>query len=289
MSLSTTAIIPVRGHGALLQQCLQALFAQAQPVDEVIVVDDSPDGSLEPIDGVRILRSGGQGPYAARNIAAAETGSDILLFLDSRSRPRAPWVERTTARFSDVSIAIVGSDVLVSTGPSLAAAASHAQQFARLRNYLAAPYFRPYLPTCNLAVRRADFLTVGGFPTVRSGGDAELCWRVLELPGRRLDAVEEVLMDWVPRTSTRELLEQNYRYGKSSFALRTRWHDKGASVPAPLPYWRLVRRTAWVAARAAAAWARRDRERLVAYVAGSAQLCSDWGYRVASGRARTPA
>ena len=49
-----------------------------------------------------------------------------------------------------------------------------------------APPDGPYAQTANLAVRRAAFEAVGGWPDpVRSGGDADLCWR---LAGRRLAA-----------------------------------------------------------------------------------------------------
>jgi len=282
VSLTTAAVIPVRGHGELLRRCLAALADQVDPVTEVLVVDDSPDGSMAPINGVRLLRSGGRGPYAARNVAAAGTDADVLLFLDARSRPRPGWSGALSQCFVDPEVALAGSEVLVGGGPSIAAAASQRQQFARLQNYLGNPFFLPYLPTCNLAVRHADFTVVEGFSAVRSGGDADLCWKVLSRPGRRLHAVEEVLMDWEPRTSSRELLEQNFRYGRSTHALRVRWQEAGAPVPAPLPYWRLARRTLGRGVRATSALVRRDHDGLVQLLADSAQLSSDWGYRLAA-------
>ncbi|WP_345713648.1 glycosyltransferase, partial [Kineococcus glutinatus] len=264
MTPAAAAVVPVRGHGQLLTGCLRALAAQTAGELRVVVVDDSPDGSLvlppgTAPAGTTVLRSGGRGPYAARNLAAGALDVDVLLFLDARSRPHPGWARALLGLFEDPAVALGGSDVRVCGGPSLAAAASELQQFARLRNYVAANHFMPYLPTCNLAVRRSDFTAVGGFRDVRSGGDADLCWRVLSRPDRRLATVEEVLMDWLPRTSVVELVEQHYRYGRSTFELRRSWQGRGAAVPRPLPYWRLVRRTGWLGVRAGAAWARRDR------------------------------
>jgi len=274
----TAAILPVRGHAALLDGALAALAAQTVPVDEIIVVDDDPSPSLRLAPPARVVPSGGIGPYRARNLGVSSTEADVLLFLDARSRPRPDWVQRTVAEFSDRDTGIVGSDTLVRGGPSLAERASQVQQFSRLDKYVAAPFFLPYLPTCNLAVRRVDFDAVGGFSQVRSGGDADLCWRIQSQTGHRLAVVEDVLMEWVPRSDARQLLEQNYRYGKSHFALRREWADRGLQMTRPLPTWRLVVRTAKALARFGVA-VPRGRDSQAAEFTALAGACFDWGYR----------
>ena len=73
-------VSPVPGQarsGALLDGCLSALRAQGDDLGEVVVVDDSPDGSLEPLAGVQVAHSEGAGPYAARNIGARRTGARV--------------------------------------------------------------------------------------------------------------------------------------------------------------------------------------------------------------------
>lgn len=278
-------VVPVRGADVLLAGCLAALATQTLSPAEVVVVDDSADGGLraDALTGVggvpvRVVRSGGVGPYAARNLGWASTTAEVLLFLDARSRPRPGWAAALAATFDDPGVALTGSEVLVLGGASLGARASAQQQFFRLANYLATPDFRPYLPTCNLGVRRLDIEAVGGFREVRSGGDADLCWRVLGRPGRRLEPVPELLMDWVPRSSTKDYLEQNYRYGRSSLALREDWAAAGARRWPPLPAPVLARRAAMLAVRFGVATVRHDERRKVDLTARAGQWSLDLGY-----------
>jgi len=266
----------------LLNDCLTALRAQDTPLDELIVVDDSPNSSLASIDGACVLRSGGRGPYAARNVGWRSTDADIVLFLDVRCRPWPDWTHRMTDVFRDTEVAVAGSEVRIRGGASLAACASERHQFFELHKYLENGFFRPYFPTCNLAVRRDDLLAVDGFDEVRSGGDADLCWRILARPARRHEAVREVLMEWVPRDRVRDYLEQNYRYGKSNRALRLRWQREGAPLPEPWPGAVLARRLVKTGVLATLARVRRCDEELVGRLLDGARLAFQVGYRVAA-------
>jgi colanic acid/amylovoran biosynthesis glycosyltransferase len=280
--LRVAAVLPVRGHPSLLDGCLAALRTQATPVDELIVVDDSPDASLGEIAGARVLRSRGRGPYVARNLGWRDTDADVILFLDIRSRPRPQWGRRLCEAFLDSDVAIAGSEVRVLGGAPLGARAGERQQFFRLRYYVEKPSVPPYLPTCNLAVRRDDLAAVDGFGAVRSGGDADLCWRILRRPGRRLEPIPDVLMDWVPRERLRDYLEQNYRYGKSHHALRREWAAQGLPQLDPMPHRELAKRLATTGARAGVATLRRRPDVMLDHVVGGAGLVFQLGYRVAA-------
>ncbi|MEW1958809.1 glycosyltransferase [Kineococcus sp. NPDC059986] len=284
-ALRTAAVLPVRGHGAMLDAVMACLRAQSVTLDEVVVVDDAPVPTLGPVEGATVVPSHGAGPYAARNVGVAATDADVVFFLDARSRPRPEWVERTLERFADAQVGIVGSDTLVRGGTSLAERASEVQQFSRLDKYVANPFFLPYLPTCNLAVRRSDFDAVDGFSSVRSGGDADLCWRLQRTTGHRLDVVPDVLMEWVPRDAARQLLEQNYRYGKSHHGLRRDWSGRGLDVVPPLPGWRLAARTGRAVLRFGAA-VPRGRDAQAEQFVALAGVCFDWGYWRAHRRGR---
>jgi glycosyltransferase involved in cell wall biosynthesis len=270
-------VLPVGGDSRLLEGCIQAMRGQA--VDEVIVVDDSRDGGLAEVDGVRILRSGGRGPYAARNIGWREAEGDVLLFLDVRSRPRPEWAARLTALFEDASVALAGSDVVIRGGDSLGARAGERQQFYKLEKYTTDAWFRPYLPTCNLAARRSDLEAVGGFREIRSGADADFCWRVLDNSGRRLETMPDVLMEWVPRETLRGYVEQNYRYGRSQRALRREWADRGAPPAVGMSYPLLARRIAGVTVRSALAAVRRRDDELLDQIVRGGRFAYHVGYR----------
>jgi glycosyltransferase involved in cell wall biosynthesis len=284
--LTASIVLPVAGPSRLLEDCLGAARGQRRPADELIVVDDSPDGNLEAVPGAKILRSAGRGPYAARNLGWRASTSEVVLFMDVRSRPLQDWTEQLLEAFADPAVALAGSEVRIAPGASIAAEASGRQQFFRLANYLEDPFFLPYLPTCNLAIRRSDLEAVGGFDEVRSGGDADVCWRILSQSDRRLEAIPSVLMDWVPRDRVRDYLEQNYRYGKSSYELRTRWEEAGAKKPAPWGYPRLSRRIVRTAGRALRNAALRRKDELVRDANTASLLAYELGYRIAADRVR---
>lgn len=256
------AVIPSRGLDTLLAGALDALEAQELSMTEVVVVDDSPDGSMVPDRDVTLLRSGGRGPYAARELAWRSVDADIYLFLDARSRPLPTWAASVTALFADPRVSIAGSDIRVVGGSSAAVRAAELEQPFRVTSYVDQPWFMSYIPTCNLAVRRSALADVGGFSAVRSGGDADLCWRI-QLDGGRLAVVPSVQMEWVPRTDIRSYLEQHYRYGMSRYTLSRAWVDRGAT-PSPVPTLpQIGRRAAVLAAKLGWAALRLRRDRLL--------------------------
>lgn len=261
MTVSVAAVLPVRDLAGLAAGCLDGLLKQTAPLDEIIVVDDGPTPTIKAVPGVTVVPSYGRGPYAARNVGWRHSSADVILFLDARCRPKPEWSATMARRFEEPTTALVGSDVKVQDGPSLSAHASHLQQFFLTRNTAADPYFLPYLPTCNLGARRTDLEKVGGFLEVRSGGDADLCWRILGLEGRQLRTIERPLMEWIPRDRLRDYLEQNYRYGRSHVELCRRWAAAGAEMRPPTPLGRLLARGAANAARLARARDRTERAR----------------------------
>ena len=279
---SRAAVVPTRDLG-LLDGCLDALLTQESPLDEVVIVDDTAEGSLT-LDrpGVTVLRSGGRGPYAARNVGWKHTSADIVLFLDSRSRPLPHWSVALAATFDADGVALAGSDVEVRHGTSVAACAIQRLQPFRTEQYVNRPYFRPYFPTCNLAVRRSELVRVGGFKEIRSGGDADLCWRILGDRDRQFAVVSEVLMEWVPRNRLIDLLEQYYRYGRSEHALRAMWEDDGAPQRPPLRARRLASQLAMLTSKLAAALALRRHDDAVRLVTRATWYASEFGYASAA-------
>jgi cellulose synthase/poly-beta-1,6-N-acetylglucosamine synthase-like glycosyltransferase len=278
------AIVPVGGQSALLTGCLQALQRQSRPLDEIIVVDDTPRSTLPPVPGVRMLRSGGKGPYAARNAGWRATTAEVILFLDVRSRPKPDWASRLHAMFEDPAVAIAGSDIHIRGGRSLGARAGERHQFFSLEKYAEDGFFKPYFPTCNLAVRRDDLVRAGGFSEIRSGADADLCWRILSDPQRRLASIPDVLLEWVPRDRLASYLEQNFRYGRSNYALRAAWRGRGAPPRDVMPWSRLARHSVGTAVRAALARLRNQDEKLLIEVRRGGRMAYELGFRRAAWR-----
>ncbi|MGW3204209.1 glycosyltransferase family 2 protein [Streptomyces sp. NPDC001135] len=94
-----TVVVPTIGRPCLAE-CLRALAeAAGQPPHEVIVVDDrpAPDGELPLraagplLDRVRILRTGGKGPAAARNAGWRTVETPWTVFLDDDVQVLPDW------------------------------------------------------------------------------------------------------------------------------------------------------------------------------------------------------
>jgi mycofactocin system glycosyltransferase len=206
-------IVPVYDNLAALTRCLEGLAMQGYPRDRfvVIVVDDASPGLLldgligHDLDGLttawRHLREN-LGPGGARNagagIFAAEIESlpgdrvhlhaPILAFLDSDCVPASDWLENLVAALDDPGLVAVGGGVRGLRFATLLARyeAECASLFMGERPGPAAKAEggAPYLPACNLAVKRKAFEQVGGFrPELRLGEDVDLCWRLAEQGG----------------------------------------------------------------------------------------------------------
>ncbi|MDQ2691027.1 MAG: glycosyltransferase family 2 protein [Chloroflexota bacterium] len=86
--MKLSVVIPVHNGGSDLRRCLEALMRSARRPDEVIVVDDaSSDGSAELAARFGFVISNQRrepfGPARARNLGAARSQGDIVLFLDA--------------------------------------------------------------------------------------------------------------------------------------------------------------------------------------------------------------
>jgi GT2 family glycosyltransferase len=114
----------------------------------------------------------------------------------------------------------------------------------------------PFAQTANAAVRRAAFDDVGGFDdSVRSGGDADLCFR-LRAAGWALERRAEAAVVHRNRATIPRMLAQRARHGAGAAWLSKRW-------PGALPRRRWPGLAWWSAKRAAhglVAAARTDRD-----------------------------
>ncbi len=219
-------IVPARNMATLLTDCLTPIIEQLD--GRVTVVDDaSTDHTADVAEelGAHVIRlDRRRGPYHARHIAAVQSKSCMLLFIDGRSRALPGLVDAHKTLLSQAAFSC--TETLTRTGRSLAErfAAKH-QPFA-LNHYIGVPGRMDYYPTCNLGVRASVYRAVGGFRQMRSGGDADLCWRIQQAGLGRIGVDRRVLMEWQPRSSLWDLIEQYDRYGKSAAYLEAVWPDQ---------------------------------------------------------------
>ncbi len=170
-----SVVIPSGGFGNALHKCLLSLGEQTLPTSayEVIVVDDRPDAGMAddpPLptisSAIEVLRSGGRGASAARNLGAQEARAPIVLFLDDDMVASPTLLARHLTHHDSVEpVAVVGSYLPHPVRPGLAAKAVAlwwSQHFETMRRGGRETFV--WMLSGNLSVPRDEFLTVGGFP-----------------------------------------------------------------------------------------------------------------------------
>jgi hypothetical protein len=207
-----------------------AVLAWIEPLgaDRVVLVDNGSDPA--PPDDERVLCAGRRASsYFARNRGAALGDSEWIVFLDDDTQPAPDLLKRYFAEPVDERVAVlaggVGDEV-----PDHVASLPLAARFAALRgpmdqsNTLHHAGGRwGYAQTANAAVRRAAFEEVGGFQErVRSGGDADLCFR-LRAAGWELEERPGARVTHRNRTTLRALARQRARHGAGAGWLNARY------------------------------------------------------------------
>lgn len=178
---SYTVVIPTIGRSRLADLLDTVLHATGPAPDEVIVVDDrpQPDSELPVPNGtvpVRVLRSYGRGPAAARNTGWTAAASDWIAFLDDDVRPGPDWRAALVADLSRC-----GSDVAASTARIVVPPPEGRRPTDDERNTLGLADARWI--TADVAYRRSVLAEVGGFDETFPRAyreDSDLALRVID-------------------------------------------------------------------------------------------------------------
>jgi len=181
-----SVVVPCKGHAAELAECLRSLAAQETDFAyETIVVDSASDPEVASVvarvAGVRLVRGDTPlFPGPARNLGVRGARGDLVAFIDADCRADGEWLAHAVRALDD-GVEMVGGPVVDALPWHPVAVADNMLQFADLRPGRPDGPAR-YFPACNMAMRRASFLAVGGFPDVGlvAGEDTSLCERVAE-------------------------------------------------------------------------------------------------------------
>ena len=218
-----SVIVPVYNGADTIGACLEALLAQDYPADrrEIIIVDNnSTDETARVVRALPVTyvaERAAQSSYAARNAGVAAARGDLLAFTDADCVPARDWLRRGVAVFADANVGGVAGTIRPLPPTTIAqryAVETHAlsQETAVQGNS-----FRPAAYTANAFYRRTAWEAAGGFdPQVRSGGDADLAWRVQECHGLRIAYAPDAVVAHRHRESVRGLLRQRRLYGYGS-------------------------------------------------------------------------
>ncbi len=183
-------IIAVGADNPNLRKCLAHCLQLEYDSFEIIVL---PDEKLVPTPrGVRVEPTGVVNPAYKRDRGAELARGEILAFLDDDAYPRGDWLREAALEFADGEIAALGGPGVTPPGAGLWERAGGLVYESPLGggNYMYR--YKPMprkdvddYPTCNLFVRRAVFLQIGGFDTdFWPGEDTKLCLDIISLKQR---------------------------------------------------------------------------------------------------------
>jgi len=246
-------VIPVAGDVAGVLSRARALTLRDG--DTLTVVDNRGAAVDEP----EVLEATGvRTSYFARNAGAARGSAPWLLFLDADVHAPPDLLDRLFADApGDRTGVLAGAVIDEPTGPGGPPAARYAELKHSMSQEVTLGYGRwAFAQTANCAVRREAFEAIGGFRAdVRSGGDADLCWR-LAAAGWGLERRPGAAVVHRSRTRLAAMLGQRLRHGSGAGWLA---REHPGSFPARrwpgLALWALLR-----AASGLAALARGDRD-----------------------------
>jgi GT2 family glycosyltransferase len=243
-------VLPFRGSEEHLERVAERLGAlELQPGDTVTVADNRPGARDQSRGHVRILAAGErQTSYHARNRGAAAGSAPWLVFLDGDVLAPPDLLDRYFARLPREGVGVLAGTV-VDEAPDGGQAATAAARYAWLKSSMSQEVTLAhdgwaFAQTANAAVRRDAFAQVGGFDDgVRSGGDADLCFR-LRAAGWTLERREEAAVKHRNRSTVPRMLAQRGRHGAGAAWLSRRW-------PGALPRRRWLGLALWSTRRAA--------------------------------------
>jgi glycosyltransferase involved in cell wall biosynthesis len=223
-----SVVVPIYNGEADLSELIPCLEAQTYPkqqVEYLLVDNNSRDHTfsllqaaaeksaiaIRPLSENRI-----QSSYAARNTGIRAATSKIIAFTDADCRPQPEWLEFLIAPFVNPDVVIVAGEIMALPGKTLLEQHADRQETLSQKHTLAHS-FCPYGQTANLAIRRPAFEKAGLFrPYLTTGGDADMCWRILQQNLGRLEFAPNAIVKHHHRTTLKELESQWRRYGQSN-------------------------------------------------------------------------
>lgn len=253
-------MLPFRGSDEQLARVAQRLAGlELLPGDTVTIADNRPRAPDWSHGHIAILGAGElQTSYHARNRAVAGGSAPWIVFLDADVLPPPDLLDSYfESPPQETTGVLAGAVADEEPQPPAAAAARYAWLKASMSQEVTLSHDGwAFAQTANAAVRRQAFDQVGGFEErIRSGGDADLCFRI-RAAGWELERRPEAAVVHRNRQTVPRMLAQRARHGAGASWLAQRW-------PGALPRRRWPGLALWSTRRAiegACAAARRDRD-----------------------------
>ena len=223
-----SVVVPIYNGEADLPDLIECLRSQTYPPDKVeyvLVDNNSRDrtsaiintaAKFNPITIRHLTENQIQSSYAARNKGIHNSKGEIIAFTDADCRPESDWLENLVKPFVNPEIGLSAGEILALPGKTILEQHADRENTLSQKHTLSHP-FCAYGQTANLAVRKQVLAQVGLFrPYLTSGGDADLCWRILRETSYKLHFAESAIVRHRHRSTMKQLQSQWYRYGESN-------------------------------------------------------------------------
>ena len=224
-----SVVIPIYNGEADLPELINCLVSQTYPrerVEYLLVDNNSSDRTLDlirnlcprmaPITIRPLSENQIQSSYAARNVGIRAAMGEVIAFTDADCRPQPQWLSSLIQPFVKPEVVIVAGEITAFPGTNLLERHADRQETLSQKHTLA-HRFCPYGQTANLAIRRTALEKAGLFrPYLTTGGDADICWRILRANIGSLEFAPDAIVQHRHRATLKELASQWRRYGRSN-------------------------------------------------------------------------
>lgn len=229
-----SVVVPFAGGAPEARSLLEA-FAPLQLAqdDELILVDNSLEGAAVAAVGAAAMPAARavramerRSSYYARNAGARTARGEWLLFVDADCSPVPGLLDEYFAEPVPEDVGAVAGGVAAVSSAVDGVVARH----ARSRPYLDQASFLAdprggFAATANLLVRRNAWERLGGFCEVRSGGDVDFSWRLVDA-GHAIALRPTAMVLHHHRQTLGALVRQRIAYGGGERWLARRWPER---------------------------------------------------------------
>ena len=200
--MTAAIVIPSIRVDPLLVRCVVECRRTCPDAEIIVLVDDG--AGAERIDAIaEVIVTGAATIGAKRNLGAEKTSAEFVAFIDSDAYPADGWLQNAVRLLeADPSFAAIGgpnvSPPVESTSERHVGLAHNSVLVAGWWKYRRDPHAHARevgaLPSCNLIVRRDDYLAIGGMnEELFTAEDTDFCRRFTR-SGRRIYFSPEVLV-----------------------------------------------------------------------------------------------
>lgn len=210
-------VIPTRQINDYIREAIPYHLNQNFGDFEIIIVTEAKEKEIFP--KTRIIRVGRVSPSQKRNVGVENSKGEVIAFIDDDAYPDKDWLKNADEEFRDKKVVALGGPGLVPKNATFFQKVS--SEVYRLSSSKTGMRYGKAKgkeiedwPTCNLFVRKKDFIGAGGFDTEYwIGEDVKLCYILKKNTGKKIVYRPDVSVYHYPRKNLSAHLKQTLFWG----------------------------------------------------------------------------